>query len=99
LKASDDYPVRLYYNDFDDNGKKEQVLTYYVGGKEIPFANKMEMEKQMPSLRKEFLYAKDFATASLSDLLGKNKLKEANVYTANYFSHCLLINDGNMNFT
>ncbi len=99
LKASDNQPVKLYYNDFDDNGRKEQVLTYYVGGKEIPFANKMEMEKQMPILRKQFLYAKDFAVASLSDLLGKNKLKEANVLTANYFAHCILLNDGNMSFT
>ena len=52
LKASEQEPVRLYYNDFDDNGKKEQVLTYYVGGKQIPFANKAELERQMPPLKK-----------------------------------------------
>ncbi|HZH35798.1 MAG TPA: VCBS repeat-containing protein, partial [Flavisolibacter sp.] len=38
LKASVKEPVRLYYNDFDGNGKKEQVVTYYNGGKELPFA-------------------------------------------------------------
>ncbi|MEJ7912886.1 MAG: VCBS repeat-containing protein, partial [Chitinophagaceae bacterium] len=43
LKASPKEPVRMYYNDFDDNGKKEQILTYYVAGKEIPFANKAEL--------------------------------------------------------
>ncbi|MEJ7830065.1 MAG: VCBS repeat-containing protein, partial [Segetibacter sp.] len=30
LKPSEQQPVKLYYNDFDGNGKKEQVLTYYL---------------------------------------------------------------------
>ena len=70
LKASEKEPVRLYYNDFDDNGKKEQVLTYYVNGEEIPFATKQELEKQMPFLKKKFLYAEDFAKSSLTSLFG-----------------------------
>ena len=40
LKASAKEPVKLYCNDFDDNDKKEQVLTYYIHGKEIAFVNK-----------------------------------------------------------
>jgi hypothetical protein len=99
LKASEKEPVRLYYNDFDDNGKKEQVLTYYVQGKEIPFANKSELEKQMPVLKKNFLYAEDFAKAGLKDLFPSNKLNAAEVLTANYFSNAILINDGHLQFS
>ncbi|MFL5746325.1 MAG: VCBS repeat-containing protein [Niastella sp.] len=99
LKASEEEPVRLYYNDFDENGKKEQVLTYYVKGKEIPFANKSELEKQMPVLKKNFLYAEDFAKARLNDLFPSDKLKAAEVLTANYFYNAILINDGHMQFT
>jgi enediyne biosynthesis protein E4 len=99
LKASDQQPVRLYYNDFDDNGKKEQILTYYVNGKEIPFANKSELEKKLPVLRKRFLYAEDFANASLNDLFGSDKLEKATVLSADYFSNAILINDGHLNFT
>jgi enediyne biosynthesis protein E4 len=98
LKASDKEPVRLYFNDFDDNGKKEQVLTYYVDGKEIPFANKAELEKQMPGLKKKFLYAEDLAKSSLSGLFGEDKLKVADILTADYFSNSVLINNGNLNF-
>ena len=75
LKASEKEPVHLYYNDFDDNGKKEQILTYYVGGKEIPFANKAELEKQMPVLKKKFLYAEDFAKATLRGTFWIRKIK------------------------
>ena len=98
LKASEKEPVHLYYNDFDGNGKKEQVLTYYLGRKEIPFANKAELEKQMPILKKKFLYAEDFAKASLRELFTSEKLNQAEVQTADYFANALLINNGNLQF-
>jgi enediyne biosynthesis protein E4 len=98
LKATHEQPVKLYYNDFDGNGKKEQVLTYYLGGKEIPFANKAELEKQMPGLKKKFLYAEDFAKATLPELFGSDKLKNADALTADYFSNAILINKGNLQF-
>jgi len=97
LKASNEEPIQMYYNDFDDNGKKEQVLTYHLQGREIPFSNMMEMHKQMPVLRKKFLYAEDFAKASLTDLFGK-KLKEADRFEANYFANSILINQGDGTF-
>ena len=75
LTASPEEPVRLYYNDFDDNGKKEQVLTYYLDGHEIPFASKDELQKQIPLIKKRFLYAEDFARASLNEIFSENKLK------------------------
>ncbi|MDQ6610107.1 MAG: VCBS repeat-containing protein, partial [Bacteroidota bacterium] len=98
LKATAEQPVRLYYNDFDGNGKREQVMTYYVAGKEIPFATKAELEKQMPVLKKKFLYAEDLAKASLTDIFGYGKLKNADVLTADYFSNAVLMNKGNLNF-
>ncbi len=98
LKASEKEPIKLYYADFDDNGRKDQVLTYHVAGKEIPFATKMELEKQMPILKKKFLYAEDFAKASLQGIFGQEKLNSAKLFTADYFENAALINDGNMRF-
>lgn len=98
LKASDKEPVTMYYNDFDDNGKKEQVVTYFLKGEEIPFNTKQELEKQLPYLKKKFLYAEDFAKSSLTSLLGSDKLNKAGKLTANYFSNAVLINNGNMQF-
>jgi hypothetical protein len=99
LKATTVQPVKMYYNDFDDNGKKEQVLTYFLGGKEIPFATKDELVKQMPSLKKKYLYAEDFAKATLKEIFGKEKLSKAAISEANYFSNAVLINNGNWSFT
>jgi len=99
LKASAKEPVKLYYNDFDDNGKKEQILTYFLNGREIPFANKDELIKQLPIIKKKFLYAEDFAKASLTEIFDKSKLESSQILTADYFSNSVLINHGNLNFT
>lgn len=98
LKASLEKPISMYVYDFDGNGKKEQVLTYYLGNKELPFTNKMDLEKQMPMMKKKFLYAKDFANASLNEIFSADKLKKADLFSADYFSNAVLINKGNMDF-
>src|ERR1017187_5407766 len=99
LTASPEEPVRLYYNDFDDNGKKEQVLTYYLEGHELPFANKDELQKQIPIIKKRFLYAADFAKASLDEIFSEEKLKYASVLSVDYFANSVLLNNGDLNFT
>ena len=98
LRASEKEPVNLYYNDFDGNGKKEQVLTYYLDGRKIPFANKAELEKQLPGMKKSFLYAEDFAKATLLELFSSEKLNKAEMLEADYFSNAILINQGNLTF-
>jgi hypothetical protein len=58
----------------------------------------MELEKQMPSIKKKYLYAGDFAKASLTELFSQSKLKSSVVLTANWFYNTIFINDGKMNF-
>jgi enediyne biosynthesis protein E4 len=99
LQATAEQPVRLYFNDFDDNGKKEQVLTYYVKNKEITFASKDELQKQMPMIKKKFIYAADFAKATFKDIFPLEKIENATVSSADYFASAVLINNGNLNFT
>ncbi|MEY3413096.1 MAG: hypothetical protein RIQ70_1786, partial [Bacteroidota bacterium] len=99
LKASEKQPVKMYVNDFDDNQRVEQILTYYVGDKEVIFADKREIERQLPYVKKKFLMSKDFSTATLEDIFGKEKIKESMVYEANWFENSVLINDGKGNFT
>ncbi|MEN9685952.1 MAG: hypothetical protein RLZZ28_1738 [Bacteroidota bacterium] len=99
LKANAKEPVSMYYNDFDNNGKKEQIITYYLNGREIPFANKDELQKQIPLIKKKFLYAGDFAKAGLTDLFETEKLTKAIKFTADFFSNAVLLNNGNMQFT
>lgn len=99
LKASEKQPVKMYVNDFDDNQRVEQILTYFVGDIEVIFADKREIERQLPYVKKKFLMSKDFSTATLEDIFGDDKIRESMVYEANWFENSVLINDGKGNFT
>ncbi|WP_229208913.1 VCBS repeat-containing protein [Dyadobacter luticola] len=98
LKASSEQPVNMYINDYDGNGRKEPLLNYYLNGKEVLFPTKLELEKQIPMIRKKYIYATQFAKASTADLVGAEKLKDAQVLSANYFQNAILVNDGKGNF-
>jgi enediyne biosynthesis protein E4 len=77
LKPSEKEPVELYVADFDNSGNINQMMTYYVKGKKIPFSNHEETMKALPSLKKKFLYAKDFAKAGINDLFSSSVLDKA----------------------
>ncbi len=99
LQASPEHPVHLYFNDFDDNNKKEQVVTYYVKNKEVTLASKDELQRQMPMVKKKFIYAEDFAKASVNDIFSLGKIEHSVSSSADYFASAALINNGNLNFT
>ncbi|MEZ4953961.1 MAG: FG-GAP-like repeat-containing protein, partial [Saprospiraceae bacterium] len=98
LKPTSEHPIRLYINDFDDNDQAEQILTYYSDGTERPFANFEELTSQLSVLKKKFLLAKDFANASLVDLFGEEKLKEALIREANTFQSMYFENTGDLQY-
>ncbi|MCM5661909.1 VCBS repeat-containing protein [Galbibacter mesophilus] len=79
LKATQNTPITLYKNDFDDNGSAEPIVTYFYKGEETLFSSKDELVKQMPFLNKKFLSYNDFAKASFKELLPKEKIETAEV--------------------
>ncbi|NDV15128.1 hypothetical protein GO009_03750 [Muricauda sp. TY007] len=99
FSASQEKPLTLYINDFDNNGSIETVVTHFHGNRETAFASKDELAKQMPFLNKKFLFYKDFAKASLEDLFGKDKLEEATKRKVYTLSTSYFKNDGSNNFT
>ncbi len=74
-------------------------MSYYLEGQEIPFANKAELEKQMPGMKKKFLYAEDFAKATMDEIFDRVKLNKSHLLSADNFSNAILINEGGMKFT
>lgn len=98
LKPTAEQPVRMYVGDFDQNEQVEQLLTFYQGGKEIPFATHAEFIKQLPSLKKKFLYAKDFAKASASELIGSDQISKSTKLEANEFASMYFENLGGGKF-
>jgi enediyne biosynthesis protein E4 len=94
LKGTEKEPVRMYYNDFDDNGKKEQVVTYYLQGKENVFATIGDLQRQIPPLKKRILFARKFAEMGIDEIFTASKISKAKKYEANYMDNAVIINKG-----
>ena len=54
LWSGKDGPLKLYVKDFDNNGTKEQIMCYTVGGQEYTFLAKDELERALPVLKKAY---------------------------------------------
>ncbi|MGL4630374.1 MAG: VCBS repeat-containing protein [Leadbetterella sp.] len=97
LQASNEEPVSMYINDFDKNERLDHILTYYLLGNETVFADKRELEKQLPYLKKKYIEARKFANASVNEIVGAS-FSDAKVWKANTFSNVVLVNDGKGSF-
>lgn len=95
LQTNNGEKIKMYVNDFDNNDRLDQIITYVVSGKETIFADKKEIEKQLPYVRKEFNLSKDFAKADIASIFGKKKWEQSVVFEADYFDNAVLWNRGN----
>lgn len=92
-------PIKLWVNDFDDNGYTEKFLTSTYEGKDVPMIMKRDMVKELPILKKQILKHHDYAGKAIQDLFPKEKIKKTLVREARYFNSVVAINDGKGNFT
>ncbi len=69
--------MRVYVNDFDRNGRIEQIYAYEVDGDYYTVHDKDELVKQLPGLKKKLLYYADYANASMSDLFSEELLSSS----------------------
>ena len=69
--------MRLYINDFDANGRLEQLYAVPVGNEYFPVHDKDELIKQLPGLKKKLLYYSDYAKAGIESIFGPELLSSA----------------------
>ena len=73
-KASKEHPVKLYLDDFDNNGNVDPIIFYNFFGNNVPFASKDKLVGQLPSLKKKFLSYDKFAKVkNIKDLTDKEE--------------------------
>jgi hypothetical protein len=93
FKAKPEKPFTVYSDDFDGNGTNDIVLTKEYKGKMVPVRGRQCSSEQMPFIKERFKTYKEFANASLGDILGEDKLKKALKLTVNEFHSVVLINE------
>jgi hypothetical protein len=98
FKPTAEKPVSLYVSDLDKNGSIEPIFTYRSGEKEFPLALRQDLIKQLPSLKKEFVYYKDYADKTIDQIFDEAALKKSTKLNFYEPRTSLLINNGEKGF-
>lgn len=99
LHASPDYPLRLYANDFDGNGSRDLVASYYEYGRELPTRNKQDAATQMGTyIKRKFPTTTEYAAATIQQIYPQGKLDSAVVMTATTMASMMAENRGDGTF-
>ena len=86
---------RMYVNDFDKNGSKEQLFCTKQGDRYFPIVDKDELVSQLPTLRKSLLYYKDYSTKSIDELFPTEIFKESEIFQVNQLASIMLLSGVN----
>lgn len=98
LRPSTTAPVKLWVNDFDQNGTIDKIISQTIQNKDMPVFLKKEITDQIPSLKKMNLKHKEFANKSVQDLLEK-QLEHVHIFPVVTAQSILAYNDGKGSFT
>jgi hypothetical protein len=98
LKPNPDNPVKMWINDYDQNGTPDEFLTRTINSKDMPVFLKKDITSQFPGLRKLNFNYTDYATKTIQQLFSKELIDNSSVKTFNYCSSIIAINNGNGKF-
>ena len=99
LHPTQEEPVKLWMNDFDQNGTIDKILSRSVGGRDVPVFLKRDLEEQLPILKKQNLHHKDYATKSVSELFSAEVMGKSVEKDFTYAASCIAWNEGGGKFT
>ncbi|HKO76028.1 MAG TPA: VCBS repeat-containing protein [Flavobacterium sp.] len=97
-KATDKNPMRMFVNDFDNNGTIEQITTRSIDGRDMPLHLKKELAGQIPSIKKKNLSFADYSKKSFQEIFAQDVVDNSIQKTAKIQQSLIAINKGSGNF-
>jgi enediyne biosynthesis protein E4 len=97
-KCSKSNPMKLFVNDFDDNGTIEQITTRSINNLDVPLHMKKELAGQIPSIKKENLSFAEYAKKSIQKIFKSEIVDNAIKKEATIQESIVAINKGNGQF-
>lgn len=98
LRPDSANPVKIWINDFNDNGSLDKILTSTVNGKDMPVFLKHDLQVEIPSIKKQNLRHEAYATKSIQELFPEEVMKKCKMKEFNFPASIIAINEGNGNF-
>lgn len=98
FRASIKKPLTLYVNDFDRNGRTEQILGMYYGDILYPIVQLKDLWMQLPYLKKEYLKFESYKNKKMIDLLDKSAMKGTKTLEVYNLASLVLKNESGIKF-
>ncbi|NDV15129.1 CRTAC1 family protein [Muricauda sp. TY007] len=98
-KPTEYAPMKMYINDYDNNGTIEQIVTMQENGGDYPIHQKRELTEQLPSLKKQNLKASDYAHRTIHQLFPEEVMNKSIVKKVETSASVIAINEGGGEFT
>lgn len=86
--------LHMFINDFDKNGRPEQLVCRESGGAFYPVHDVDEVFSQLPYLKRDFRNYQKYSEASLEELVGGENKESAIHLELEELSSMILLNDG-----
>ncbi|MCM5661908.1 VCBS repeat-containing protein [Galbibacter mesophilus] len=97
-EADQEAPMKMFINDYDNNGTIEQIVTRTIKGKDMPIHMKKELTNQLTSLKKQNLKASEYSKKSIQELFPKEIFDKSIVKEVNTTETIIALNKGNGEF-
>lgn len=98
LEASPNEPVRVYVNDFDDDGSTEPILTRYRNGRSTPIAGRARLAEQLNFIDQKFPTHESLGASRIEKIVPDGTLQSATVREATTFATSYVETDGDGTF-
>ncbi|MDT0690376.1 VCBS repeat-containing protein [Salegentibacter sp. F188] len=96
---SEEKPLHIYGNNFDDNGTYDMVLSKEYKGKLVPVRGKECSTVQNPFVSEKISTYEEFASSSLQEIYGEEEISNSYHKEVYSFSSIIAINNGDGSFT
>ncbi|HEU5292886.1 MAG TPA: FG-GAP-like repeat-containing protein, partial [Cyclobacteriaceae bacterium] len=97
--ATKEKPMKLWVNDFDENGTIEQITTTHHNNGDYPIHMRKEVTSQMPGLKKQNLKASDYSKRTVQQIFKPEAVNKSLVRIVNTSESVIAVNDGNGKFS
>ena len=98
-KASADYPLEIYANDFDDNGSLDVITCFYEDGNLYPVKHLNTFKQRINGFSKQYYRHSLFASHTIFDMFDNKLLNEGFHAVAHTTASILLLSNGKGGFT
>lgn len=91
-------PVKVYINDFDNNGTIEQIFTRNINGRDVPIHLRRELAGQISAIKKQNLRFSEYATKSIDELFSEKIIENSIVKEITTFKSLIALSDSEGNY-